>query len=1022
MRFTDLFIRRPVLASVVSLIILLLGLNALKTLQVRQYPQLENAVINISTAYPGASSELVSGFITSPIQQAVASAEGIDYLTSSSNQGSSLVEVHLKLGFDSSTAMTEILSKVAEARRQLPADAEEPVIQKSTAGTTALMYVSFFSQDMSEAQITDYLKRVVQPQLETADGVAKAEILGGKTFAMRVWLNPQKLAAFDLTPQDVARAVGSNSFLSAAGATKGQYITANITADTDLHSVQEFQQLVVKRDDATLVRLQDVATIELDAESDDSAVYFNGNRAVFMAITSLPAANPLEVIDNIYDLMPALEKQLPSALNVKVAYDATKFIRDSINEVIKTVGEATVIVIFVIFLFLGSLRAVMIPVVTIPLSLVGVCFFMLALGYSINLLTLLAMVLAIGLVVDDAIVVVENIHRHIDEGLSPFKAAIIGAREIATPVISMTLTLAAVYAPIGFLGGLTGGLFKEFAFALAGAVIISGVIALTLSPMMCSKLMTETNSKMAIWLDEVFEKLRGAYQRRLHNALNYRPVTLVMVLTMLVSCFYLYQLSNKELARDEDQGIIFSMSTAPVSATHDYVAAYTDEVIKTIETFDERNDYFIVQGADGAANSMFSGMILKTWGERERSQMELVPIMQQRMGDIAGYQSVSFNLPTLPGSSGLPVQFVITTAQDYKVLYELGQELLAEARKSGKFLFVNSDLKFDKPTAHIAINRSKAAELGISMQDIGAALATMLSGGYTTRFSVEGRSYKVIPQVLREYRATAEQLDDYYVRTASGELIPLSTIAEVSKGVEPNKRGQFQQLNSMVVEGVMTPGISLGEALDFLDQKAQTIFPQGYGYEYAGQSRQYKQEGSALIFTFFFALLMIYLVLAAQFESFRDPFIILVSVPMSLLGALIPIAFGVTSVNIYTQIGLVTLIGLITKHGILIVEFANQLQVEQGLSKREAIEQAAGIRLRAILMTTAAMVVGVLPLLFASGAGAVSRFDIGLVIASGLSIGTIFTLFVVPTMYMILGTDHSQVEKQEDVDGELSHA
>jgi len=1013
MRFTDLFIRRPVLASVVSLVILLLGLNALKELQVRQFPQLENSIISITTVYPGASSDLVAGFITSPIQQAVASAEGIDYLKSTSSQGVSIVQAYLKLGQNANEAMTEVLAKVAEARKELPADAEEPVVSKSTGGTTSLLYLSFSSDQMQETQITDYLKRVVQPQLETLEGVSSAKILGEKSFAMRVWLNPKKLAAYELTPQDVAKSINSNSFLSAAGQTKGEYVAINVSVDTDLKSISEFKQLVIKRDTDSLVRLQDVATVELGAENDDSAVYFNGKRAVFIAIDAQPSANPLTVIDGVYKKLPDIQRQLPSALQAKINYDATQFIRDSITEVVKTVGEATVIVILVIFLFLGSGRAVIIPIVTIPLSLVGVCFFMLAMGYSLNLLTLLAMVLAIGLVVDDAIVVVENIHRHIDEGLSPFKASIAGAREITGPVIAMTLTLAAVYAPIGFMGGLTGGLFKEFAFALAGAVIISGIIALTLTPMMCSKLLTETNSPMAQRLDELFDKLRARYQHKLHNTLNYRPVTLVMVITMLVSCAFLYQYSKKELARNEDQGIVFSMSTAPESATHDYVDAYTGELIKAIDSFEEKEGSFVLAGMDGV-NSVMSGMLLKPGSEREKTQMELVPVMQQKLAGIAGFRSVSFNLPTLPGASGLPIQFVVTSDQDYEVLYELGQELLGTAMQSGKFIFLDTDLKFNKPKASLSIDRSKAAELGISMQDIGSAISTMLSGGTTNRFNVDGRSYDIIAQVERDSRQTADQLDDYYVRTASGALIPLSTLATISEGVEPNKRGQFQQLNALVISGIMRPGVSLGDALTYLQNSAREVFPKGVGIDYAGQSRQFMQEGNALIFTFFFALILIYLVLAAQFESFRDPFIILISVPLSLMGALLPIAFGVTSINIYTQVGLVTLIGLISKHGILMVEFANKLQIEEGLGKREAIEKAAGIRLRAILMTTSAMVVGVFPLLLASGAGAASRFDIGLVIAAGLSIGTIFTLFVVPATYIMLAKDRSIMKKTDD--------
>jgi len=1006
MKFTDIFVRRPVLASVLSLILLLLGLNALRTLQLREYPQMENAVITIQTSYPGASSKLVQGFITSPIQQAVASAEGIDYLTSNSSKGSSTIQAHLQLGFDSGKAMTEILSKVAEARRQLPEGAQEPVITKSTGGTTALMYISFFSDQMSEAQITDYLKRVVQPQLQTLDGVADAQILGEKTFAMRVWLNPQKLAAYGLSPQDVSRALQTNSYQAAAGQTKGKYVAIDVEADTDLRSVSEFRNLVIKRDGSKLVRLKDVASVELGAENNDSAVYFNGKRAVFVAINALPDANPLDVINRVYKKLPDVEEQMPSALKVKVAYDATKFIRDSINEVIKTVGEATVIVIFVIFLFLGSVRSVLVPVVTIPLSLVSVCFFMLVMGYSINLLTLLAMVLAIGLVVDDAIVVVENIHRHIEEGYAPFRAALLGAREIASAVIAMSITLAAVYAPIGFMGGLTGGLFKEFAFALAGSVLISGFIALTLSPMMCSRLLTAKSGPLAERLDQLFDRLRARYEHRLHRVLEYRPVTLVMVLTLLFACGYLYMVSKKELARPEDQGIVFSMSHAPQNATFDYVNAFTPPLIKALKSFKESEDFFLVEGMNGDVTTTISGLLLKPWSERNKTQMQMVPEVKKKLAEIPGFQSVSFNLPTLPGASGLPIQFVVVSPDDYKVIYQLGQELIQKAMKSGKFIFLRSSLDFNRPAMTVQVDRAKANALGLSMQDIGQALTTMLSEGYVNRFADEGRSYKIIPQVARSFRATEENLKHYYVKTASGKAIPLSTVTHVTRSVEPNQRSQFQQLNALTIEGVPFPGVSLGEALDYLTQQARASFPRGVNVDYAGQSRQFEQEGNALLFTFFFALILIYLVLAAQFESFRDPLIILIAVPMSLFGALVPIAFGLSSINIYTQVGLVTLIGLISKHGILIVEFANQLQRWEGLDKRQAVEKAAGIRLRAILMTTASMVVGVLPLILATGAGAASRFDIGLVVAAGLGIGTCFTLFVVPTMYLYLGTDH----------------
>lgn len=1007
MHFTDLFIRRPVLATVVSLVILLLGLRSMQALDLRQFPKVETTQITVSTFYPGADADLIQGFVTTPIQQAVASAEGIDYITASSRQGTSTVTAHLRLNYDRNAALTQIMAKVNEVRNELPPAAESPVIQSSETRGAALAYISFYSESMDGEQVTDYLVRVVQPKLQTLEGVSQAQILGSRTFAMRIWLDPQRLAAFDVTAAEVAQSLQENNYLAAVGATKGKSVALEINATTDLDDPGGFGAIVIRETDDGIVRVRDIADVELGAENYDSSVRFSGQRAVFMAISGQPDANPLDVIQRVRDTMPEVREGLPPGLETMIVYDATEYIADSIDEVVNTIVEAGLIVIVVIFLFLGNLRAVAIPVITIPLSLVGVMFFMLALGYSLNLLTLLAMVLAIGLVVDDAIVVVENVHRHIEEGMSPQEAALVGAREIAGPVISMTLTLAAVYAPIGFLTGLTGNLFREFAFTLAGAVVVSGIIALTLSPMMCAKFLKPAGSegKLAHWLDHKFEVLRGFYLRKLHNALDFRPVIAVVAVTVLVSCVFLYMSAQQELAPTEDQGFVFVSATGPRYATHDYMEKYADEIDDIFFSFPEMRAYFMINGM-GSVNNLIAGLNLKTWAERDRSQQEIQQELQQKLGGVAGLSAVAINFPALPGASGLPVQFVVSSTDRFENVFEVSQSLIKAANESGLFVFLDSNLKYDNPQLVMHIDREKAAELGIGMNDIGASLGTLLGGGYVNRFNLEGRSYKVIPQVRDEFRRQGDQLNQYYIRTGAGDTVPLSTVVSFTERTQPSQLTQFQQLNAATIQGVPRPGVSLGEALEFLNEKAEELFPGGYYVNYAGESRQFVQEGAAMLVTFFFALLVIYLVLAAQFESFRDPLIILVSVPMSLCGALIPLTLGAATINIYTQVGLVTLIGLISKHGILMVEFANKLQEEKNLSVRQAIEEAASIRLRPILMTTAAIVLAVVPLILATGAGAESRYSIGLVIATGMTIGTAFTLFVVPAMYTFFARDH----------------
>ncbi|TBU99741.1 multidrug efflux RND transporter permease subunit [Stutzerimonas kirkiae] len=1013
MAFTDPFIRRPVLASVVSLLLVLLGFQAFNNLTIRQYPQIESALITISTAYPGANAETIQGYITQPLQQSLASAEGIDYMTSVSQQNLSMISVYARIGADSDRLYTELLSKANSVKNQLPQNAEDPVLNKEAADSTALMYISFYSEQLSNPQITDYLSRVIQPKLATLPGMAEAEILGNQVFAMRLWLDPVKLAAYGVSASDVSEAIRKYNFLSAAGEVKGQYVVTSINADTELKSPEAFAAIPLKTDGDSRVLLGDVARVEMGAESYNAISSFDGVPSVYIGIKGTPSANPLDVIREVRAIMPELEAQLPPNLNVSIAYDGTRFIQASIDEVIKTLIEAVLIVIVVVFLFLGALRSVIIPVVTIPLSMIGVLFFMQMMGYSINLLTLLAMVLAIGLVVDDAIVVVENIHRHIEEGKTPFDAAIEGAREIAIPVISMTITLAAVYAPIGFLQGLTGALFKEFALTLAGAVVISGVVALTLSPMMCSRLLRhdENPSGLAHRLDLIFDKLKSRYQRALHGTLEARPVVVVFALLILALIPLLLMFTQSELAPEEDQGVVFMMAKAPQPTNLDYLNTYTDEFIAIFKDFPEYYSSFQINGFDGVQSGI-GGMLLKPWDERQRTQMEILPEVQARLDQIPGLQIFSFNLPSLPGTGeGLPFQFVITTASDYESLLQVAERIKAKAEETGKFAILNVDLAFDKPEIVVEIEREKAAQMGVSMEDLGTTLATLLGESEINRFTIEGRSYKVIAQVEREFRDNPEWLSNYYVKNEQGQMLPLSTLITVREEARPTRLKQFQQLNSAMIEGF--PLVSMGDAIDTVLDIAREEAPQGFTFDYAGSSRQFIQEGNALFVTFALALAIIYLVLAAQFESFRDPLVILVTVPLSICGALVPLFLGLSTMNIYTQVGLVTLIGLISKHGILIVEFANQLRREKGLGARAAVEEAAAIRLRPVLMTTAAMVFGMLPLIFATGAGAVSRFDIGLVIATGMSVGTAFTLFVLPTVYTLLAhADQRQVSQQ----------
>ena len=1012
MKFTDLFIRRPVLASVISLLIFVIGLRSILVLDVRQYPKTEDTVVTITTVYPGASSDLIKGFITTPLQQAIAEAEGIDYLSSNSRQGSSTIEAYMHLNYDPNAAVAEIQAKVASQRNVLPAEAEDPVIISRTGDRTALMYLAFYSDTLTPSQITDYMLRVVQPKMQAVAGVGKAQLLGNKTYAMRVWLDPRRMAALGITADDVAEVLRTNNYLSGAGQTKGNYVMIDLSATTDVASERDFQRLVVGNRNGTLIRLGDVSYPEMGSEDYDAVSWYKGKDAIFMGIDQAPGANPLIVAQDVRKALAEMESELPEALEMLIPYDASQFIQDSIDEVLFTLVAAVAIVLVVIYLSLGSVRAALVPAVTVPLALIGSLFLMFLMGFSINLLTMLAMVLAIGLVVDDAIVVVENVHRHIELGEPRFQAAMEAARELVLPVIATTVALIAVYLPIGFMGGLVGTLFTEFAFSLVGAVIISTIVALTLAPMLSSKVLRDKGSigRFEHMVGHFFTRLATHYRRLLQLFLEFRALLPVFSLVVMISIYFMFTLSQKELAPTEDQSILFFMATGPQTATLKYNETYTRELIDAFETFPEYNESFLLLGFGGDDNVVFGGFKMPPTTQRQRSQMDIHPELQAKVNDIAGFQTAIIPRPSLPGSGGgLPLQFVIKTDADYTQLDQVADQLVNVAMASGQFSFLKKEVEFTRPKVTLVIDRNRAADLGISMEEIGRNLAALLGDGYINRFNLQGRSYKVIPQVDDLSRFDTSKFRHYYLRTASGGQVPLSSLIHIEKSVEPSKQTQFQQLNSLTIAGSPASGVALGDAMAHMEALASELFPRGFSFDYTGSSRQYAQQGSDLIITFFMSLLIIYLVLAAQFESWRDPFIILTSVPMSIASALAFLMLGFASLNIYTQVGLITLIGLTAKNGILIVEFANLLQVREGLSKREAVEQAAMIRLRPILMTTISTMVGMIPLLMASGPGAASRFDIGLVIVSGLGIGgMLFTLFVVPTFYLLMARDRQQ--------------
>ena len=1005
MRFTDLFIRRPVLAIVVSLVILIAGLQSIRSLSVRQYPRSDIAIVKVSTVYVGANADLVRGFITTPLERVIASADGIDYMESSSAQALSTITVHLKLNYDTNAALTQIQAKVAQVRNDLPPEAEAPIIELETADNQfAAIYIGFSSAELDQSQITDYLTRVVQPKLSAISGVQRADILGDRTFAMRIWLKPERMAAYGISPTAVREALARNNYLSALGRTKGSMVSVNLIANTDLRTAEEFRQLVVKEQGGVVVRLGEIADVVLGAENYEEEVRFNGETATFLGVWVLPTANSLDVIASVRQALPQIEAQLPVGMKLGVPYDSTEYIQDAINEVLRTLTETLLIVIVVIFLFLGSFRAVIIPIVAIPISLVGAVFLMLVAGFTINLLTLLAIVLSVGLVVDDAIVMVENIERHLHEGKSASQAAIEAARELVGPIIAMTITLAAVYAPVGIQGGLTGSLFREFAFTLAGAVIVSGVVALTLSPMMGAKLLRagDTERGFAGWINRRFDSVRQAYTRTLTGTLRFRPVvlTLWIIVALLMVPFYMF--SQRELAPAEDQGVVFGIIQASANSTIDQTSLFTKQVAEVYRSFPESKSIFQLTYPTGG----FGGMVTKPWSERTKTAQQLLMESMGPLSQIPGVRVIPLTPPALPGGGDFPVALVIASPAEPERLNEIAQKLVQKAFASGMFIFADADLKFDQPQAEVVFDRDKVRSQGVDLSQAGQDLSTLLGGNYVNRFSNQGRSYKVIPQIKRAERLAPEQLSQIYVTGSKDQLVPLSTFATLETTTQPRELKKFQQLNAVRIQGVIPPPVPLDQALRFLEDEARASLPQGFTIDYAGESRQLRTEGGRFLGTFLLSAILIYLVLAAQFESFRDPFIILGgSVPLAIAGALLFSFLGFTSLNIYSQVGLITLVGLVSKNGILIVEFANHLQ-ETGRDKLAAIIEAAGTRLRPILMTTAATVVGHFPLVLATGPGAGARNSIGIMLVTGMVIGSFFTLFVVPSIYMLLARTH----------------
>jgi len=1002
MSISDIFIRRPVLATVLACMVLLLGFQGIFNLSIRQYPKVDETAITISTAYPGASADLIQGFITAPIARAAASTENIDYVTSSSRPSSSTVTVQMKLGSDPDVALTEVLSKVQGVRGLLPSEAKDPVIVKGTGQQFAMMYLSMQNPNMTAEQLTEYIERVVRPRMSTVEGVADVQIFGAAEYSMRVWIDPIQLAARKVTASEVLVAINNSNFLSAPGAIENTNTTASITVQSTLQTPEAFSALPLRSEGGNIIRLRDVARVELAAKSTDTRVSFNGKPGTFLAIFPTPAANPLTTASAIHDIVPEIQASLPQGMTIEIVYDSTGQISASIEEVFKTIAEAVVIVVVVILLFLGSFRSVLMPIVTIPLSLIGVCFILFAVGYSINLLSLLAMVLAIGLVVDDAIVVVENIHRHMEEDhMSPMQAAFTGMREISSAIVAMTVTLAAVFAPLAFTGGLTGALFREFAMTLAGAVVLSGVVALTITPMMSARLLKAgSHSRFQRIVDGTFSRVENVYERLVRGSLKYRPVTMLVVIALVTLTGFMFTKTSSELAPEEDQGFLLSIVTAPRYATSDYTERYVNQMLGLVQDLPESRAVFSAVAFGGQTNGAFVGFAFKDWAERQRSQKELQADIQGRIGKVAGVQAFVFAPPTLPGSGGgLPISLVIRSTGEASQVFEIAEEIKNKAQASGRFIVVQNSMAYDAPQVTITIDRDRAAALNLPIADIGRTLTLLVGGAEVAQFDRDSNSYDIIPQVPQAFRDNPEKLGEFFVRSAAGDMVPLSAVVNISTNAAPAAIEQFNQLNSATISALPVPGVTTGTGLQAIEDIAREALPDGFFIDYSGQSRQEKEQGNTILIAFAAAIVVIYLVLAAQFESFRDPLIIMMAVPLSIFGAIVPLNLGLGTLNIYTQVGLITLIGLITKHGILLVEFANQQRELHGMSRLDAIIASAKVRLRPILMTTAAMALGVVPLITSSGAGAAARYSMGLVIFTGILVGTLFTLFVVPMFY-----------------------
>ncbi|MEI8609146.1 efflux RND transporter permease subunit [Enterovibrio sp. Hal110] len=1028
MKFTDIFIYRPVMATSLSILLLLLGLNALKDLQVRQYPEMTNTVITVGTAYPGADAELVEGFITQPLEQALSQVDNLDFMTSASELGSSSIVLNMMLNTNPDEALANVLSQINSVTNQLPQEAYDPSVTSSTGSTTSIMYLSFFSEDLNSSQIADYLERVVNPQLSTINGVSNISMMGGAPFALRIWPDPEKLGQYELSTSDLVGILQQNNYQSAVGQFSSYFTVLNSTIDSQVDTVEGLRNLIIKSQKGQVVLLSDVAEVNMSKSNDSFRALANGREAVIIGINATPTANPLDVAAGISGLFTSIQHNLPSTMKASVLYDSTLAITDSIDEVVKTIGEAALIVIVVILLFLGSFRAVVIPIVTIPLSLIGVAVVMQAFGFTLNLMTLLAMVLAIGLVVDDAIVVVENVDRHIKMGTKPFKAALEATREIAVPIISMTITLAAVYAPIALMGGVTGALFKEFALTLAGAVFISGFVALTLSPMMCSKMLKPHTqpSRFEATVERVLGGLTQRYQQGLHAIMEHKRVVVVFAIAVFVALPMLFTFVPSQLAPDEDQGVVVVIGSTPSTSNNDYIQANMKLIANIIADQPQAEASLALVGVPTSSQGIAIGPLIP-WSDRALSQKEISANINKAAKDIPGINATAYQMPSLPGASGgLPVQFVITSPADFETLFNIGNKILEKVKASPLFVYSDVNLKYDSGLVRLHIDRNAAGAYGVTMQEIGATLGTMMSGGYINRVNIDGRSYEVVPQLDRVNRANPHNINKFYVTTQDGSAIPLSSLVSFTVDGQAKSLPHYNQMNSISIEAVPAPNVAMGDAIAFLEGLAVTDLPQGYTYSFMGEARQFVEEGSSLYQTFALALAIIFLVLASQFESVRDPLVIMFTVPLAISGALIALGWthvsGETSMNIYSQVGLITLVGLITKHGILMCEVAKEEQILKGASKQAAIIEAATVRLRPILMTTSAMIAGLIPLLFATGAGAASRYNIGLVIVAGLAVGTLFTLFVLPVMYTFIADQHKLHQgEMDEVEEEALH-